>query len=307
MFLFNSITDGVRQAKKNWRIIFIFYTVNLLLALLITVPLQSALTETVGQSLMGRQVLKEFNLAFIFEFLNQQPLTVPQLIQNVFYFSVIFVFVQTFLLGGTIKVFYARKQYFSSMFFFTGCLEYFTRFLKLFFVWFGIFIILIIFHFFAGVLIRYFTRSIDNEITILWLTLVRWGLLLLALLLVNLFMDYAKIITVSEDLPKILPALKATARFVCRHFGQTLLLYSTIGLIGVMAVVIYWPSSGWLQFENGLSVALVFLLRQIFILFRLGIRLLFYAAQQHLYVKHYFIPPPDDNDFSPDENEILLA
>ena len=307
MILFNSITDGVRQVKKNWRIIFIFYTVNLLLALLITLPLQSALTETVGQSLAGRQLLKEFNLAFIYEFLHQQPLTASQLIQNLFYFSLVFVFVQTFLLGGTIKVFYARKQSFSPMFFFTGCLEYFTRFLKLFFVWFGIFIILILFHFFVGVLIKHFTKSIENEITILWLTLVRLGLLLMAMLLVNLCLDYAKIITVSDDLPKILPALKVSARFVFRHFGQTVLLYGMIGLVGIMAVEIYWPFSGWLQFESGLSIALVFLVRQIFVLFRLGIRLVFYSAQQHFYVKHSFTPPLEDNDFYPDENEILLA
>ena len=126
------------------------------------------------------------------------------------------------------------------------------------------------------------TRVISVERDVfLW----RLGLYLafgLALVLVNVIFDYAKIRLVVEDRRSALGALSAAMRFVRRRAGRVAGLYALNGVmfLGLLAVwALIAPGAG----GSGLTIWMTLLAGQLYLLARLALKLQFLASETALF------------------------
>jgi hypothetical protein len=120
-----------------------------------------------------------------------------------------------------------------------------------------------------------------------WTPFVHYMIRNLVILMVLGFLiigfDYAKIRTVVDDRFSALFASWAGFRFVLKQFGATAGLFLLLVFIGLVFMVLYALLQGTVSVSGYWSTLLLFVLQQLYIASRLGLRALAYASQTQLY------------------------
>lgn len=301
------VSDGFRQVLKNWKMLILFYLINVIWALLITLPFSGMLTKSLGNSLAAKELLQGFDFQIFFEFLKDQPLAMPSLMKNLLIFSLLYLPLTLFFMGGVIKVLYARKQKFSFPFFLVGSYEFFSRFIKLFLLWLIGAVGIVILNMLVGQGIELITKNFENEMIGFWFFWLRTAIVLFFVFLLNLIFDYSRIITVCEDRDYVFSTFRKAFGFFWKNKANTLGLYYLILLYAVLLTLIYWILAELLHFDRSISVILVILVQQIYVLCRFFIKFLFYAAQKNYYISQTRILEPVEGDFPDTNSEIHFA
>ena len=188
-----------------------------------------------------------------------------------------------FLAGGVIDR-YARDRATGAHGFFAACGVFFVRFLRL-----GVVAWLVYAFLFGYVHPRLFddwyaalTRETGSERTAFAIRLSLYTAFLALLGACNLIFDYAKVRAVVEDRRSMLAALLAAVRFVRRNSAAAVQLYLMnvalfAGVLGVYALAA--PGAG----SAGPSMWIAFAIGQLYLLARLGVKLLFWASGTALF------------------------
>jgi hypothetical protein len=132
-----------------------------------------------------------------------------------------------------------------------------------------------------GVLAPQLEASAATERTAFMLRGVAYAIFGLALMILSLTADYARVAIVMESAGSPIEALREGARFVRRHFGSAVALYVLTGVLFVALLAVYGyvdvyggsRVTGW----RGIAIA------QAYIVARLVIRLTFGASEVRLY------------------------
>jgi hypothetical protein len=125
------------------------------------------------------------------------------------------------------------------------------------------------------------TRTIEVEREVFFWRLALYIVFGLALVIVNVIFDYAKIRLVVEDRRSALSALSAGMRFVSRHAGRVAGLYA-INALAFLVLIAAWAAVAP-GASGGASIWLVFLAGQIYLLARLALKLQFLASETALF------------------------
>lgn len=210
-------------------------------------------------------------LSIVSGFFDRRPLS-PAVAGAAVAFGVLW----TFLAGGIIDRL-ARGRPTRTAAFFAACGVYFWRFLRLavligaaywaLFAW--------LHPFFFNTLWNRWTRDLSSEMTAL---AIRVGLYLafaLALALVSLVSDYARVRTVVEDRRSMLGATAASLRFIRRRPFRTFGLY-LLSAIAALVVIRLWYSAAP---SATASVGVAFLISQLYLLARVWAKLAWIAGE----------------------------
>ena len=127
------------------------------------------------------------------------------------------------------------------------------------------------------------TRDVTQEKTVILFTLLVYALVAFLLLLVSLVLDYAKIALVVERRRSALLALLRGARFVLAHPGSALGLYLLLTAVGLLLVWLYRLVAPGPGQSGTITILLAFLVGQIYLIARLGLKLWFLAGQTALF------------------------
>jgi hypothetical protein len=123
---------------------------------------------------------------------------------------------------------------------------------------------------------------IDERARFAW-TALAYLCLWTAVVLVNLVIDYAKVLVVLRGETAILAgagrALPGAVRLVARHPVRTLGLYATTAVLGLTGVLAYVAVAPGAAGGSWLGIAGAFLLGQLFVLSRVLLRCLFFAGE----------------------------
>ncbi len=197
--------------------------------------------------------------------------------------AAVFGAVWLFLWGGVLDR-YARARATRSHGFFAACGVFFFRFLRL-----GLMAAILYWALLGpahdwvfGTIYTRATRNVTVERTVFFWRAGLYAVFGLALIVVNMIIDYSKIRAVVEDRRSMVGALIAATRFVLRHPGKTLSLYLVNGLLFVSLLVLYAlvaPGAG----GGGLDIWSAFVIGQAYVLGRLFLRLVFAASQTSLF------------------------
>ena len=188
-----------------------------------------------------------------------------------------------FLAGGILDR-YARVRPTRSYEFFTACGVYFVRFLRL--APFAAAAYFLLFAMLHPLLLETFYEELTRDVVVERSAfLIRLGLYVvfgLALVVVNVVFDYAKVRAVVEDRRSMIGALIASSRFVRRNLAGVAALYSLNGLLFIAVVVLYGlvsPAAG----SSGLGLWLAVVVGQLYLLARVWTRLVFFACETSLF------------------------
>ncbi len=280
MTLSTAIQVGARRVNSARSILLFTYFCNVAFAALIILPLVVSFGTNLGSSLESDRLFPNFDLQWMMEWLTSQRfnpiiLELPVLLAA----ALAYLLLSTFLSGGAIGYFYlgGREG------FFTCCARYFPRLFRVSLI--GMCFLLAVITIMAllnGAIHRLTIDSMEERLIVVlgWLRLL-FGLTLFSLF--SMIVDYAKIGCVMHDNGSAIHETVGAWRFVRRNFAGTFGLYAVLTVFGLLFLLAYHGLSELLSQNTIVTVLLVFVLRQLFVLARIWLRLVFWASQLELY------------------------
>jgi hypothetical protein len=301
-----ALIDGIRCVTKAPVILVCVFVVTLLTALPLSIAMRDALATHFGSSLAAAEAARGVNYLWWTEFTGQANdlgktfgttvIGFAAVLDNlstlldgdsrpaaILWLGAFYLLLWLFLAGGILDR-YARRRPTRSYEFFTACGVYFVRFLRL-----APIIALTYYMLFAyvhplllGGLYAQLTRDVTAERTAFLWRLALYLVFGVLLLLANIVFDYAKVRAVVEDRRSMIGAVMAGTRFVRRNSSAVAGLYLLNGMLFVAVLLLYalvapgaGPAGGtmWL----GLAVS------QLYLVARLWVRLVFFAAETALF------------------------
>ena len=294
--------DGLMRVKRApWLVIGLWLS-TLLLALPLSLALHALLGEHLGSSMAAQAVAEGLSFDWWNEFLAQTTgvgktfvpaiLGFAAILQNlsgvadasgppspVVWVVVAQLLLSTFLLGGLLDRL-ARDRAIGAGAFFAACGVYVFRFLRLSVMALAVYAFLfIIVH--GWLFDRLYPRLITEltvERTAFFYRLGLYAVFGALVLFTNLVFDYAKVRAVVEDRRSMIGALSAGFRFVRRNPGATVGLYGVNSLAFVAVLFAYYFVA-----PGAAADARAFAIGQVFIVFRVIVRLQFAASQTALF------------------------
>jgi len=127
------------------------------------------------------------------------------------------------------------------------------------------------------------TRDVTSEQTVVLLTLVVYLVVGVLLVLVSMAADYGKIALVVEQRRSALLAFLRGVRFVFSQPGKTFGLYALLLAVGLAVVVLYAVVAAGPGQRVWWSVLLAFLVGQVYVVARIGLKLWFLSSQTVLF------------------------
>lgn len=200
-----------------------------------------------------------------------------------FFLSLLYVVVNTFLAGGFIGI-YAKDYRSSFQEFLMDGARYFGKFFRL-----ALLALLVYFIFFSVVLdwvnnsIYQWTQNDASETVPYLYYMIRNVVVLLLLSLLFMIFDYARIRMVVDDRSSALASTAAGARFAVPHFVKTYGLYLLLTAIGVLLIAVYAILEKWIPQESYWPLVFLFILQQLYMVARFWLKATFYACQTTLY------------------------
>lgn len=262
----------------------VLYLINLVVALLIILPLNTFLNEKIGHSLSVQNILEGFNFTFTADLLNNYGSGISIIYNQSIIALALFFLLSIFLMGGILNILKKSKG-FSITEFWQGCTKYFWRLLRLtiyfvilqgglFFLFFNLF------KFFSGGLSPFLLES-ENNWTLTFKILAPIYLFFASLLF--LIQDVAKIHLVHSDRFFVIVPFFQSFILVFKKLLSSLFLFVLVGLTTAVCWWLYWFFSQKIAANTLPTIALSFFLGQCFLLSRIGMNILGLGAMNHFY------------------------
>jgi hypothetical protein len=283
MPVLSSIGRGAATASRKPGVLLALYLANLAFALLVAWPFYALARADLGHSLLGRN-LQTLDFVWlgelVYRYQSMAPAVAPWLLGSLLVYALLSVF----LSGGTIGRLLDTEGGTTARSFFSDCGRYFGRFFRLFLAALPFYLLAL------GAVpaaLSALLKPLDENARTAWtpfgLSLGRAALALLAVSVVHMIFDYARIRIVMEDDPGAFRALRAALLFIGRRFfrGCGLYLLITLGFLagtGLAAALAGWFPKEGLFFAGAAAAGM-----QAYILFRLWTRMVFFAAQADYY------------------------
>lgn len=293
------IKRGFSQTWQNKRMIWIFFLVNLTSGVLLVLPVRSILENFSGRSLMGDKLARGLDMDFVFEFFryNENAFSVFQSL--ILIVPLIYWIGSLFLSGGALTIFLSGRL-FQAKAFWGASAYFFARFLRLALLSVPVFALLFLLQSIVPLVQRILFGPDPYEYITYWASWIKFILRFVSIWLFLLIFDYARIYTVITDERVMRVSLLRSLQFVFRHFRLTFGLAFTLFLGGLVGLVLYRLLADILTAPGTLVVILLFLVQQIYVFFRMVVRLTLYAGESQLYQDLVFQPEvsphPDAND-----------
>ncbi len=289
MKIFKAYFKGLKVALRNYKISFVIYLLNLLLALIIVAPLMETLKMAAGNSLPVEQLAQDFNATAFSEWINSAEIGVKALINSSKWVIFIYYLFSIFFAGGVIFYVFIDKRKFAINSFFEACATYFFRNLRLnIYILFCHLITILIIYLPLFKIIEILSYKVDSEIPLFFTFLGGVCFHLLVVVLLFLVSDYAKINMLINDSKKSFKSLIFSFKFAFRHFFKAYFLTFLLVLVPVGLVLLFFLLNRIIKMELGFTIILLFIIQQIFIYLRIFTRVWIYGSQLSFYT--YYQP-----------------
>ncbi len=270
------------QYKRMW---LIMYGTNFLLALFAAIPVSGFLGRSVGYSMSLGRSHEGFDYTFIGEMYRRFKHQIDAILDQTVLTMLVFFIVSIFLVGGVLHIYKKEIERFSLKTFWRGCSKYFWRFFRLTVYFLAIhglilFVFFVLFSANTGGLSPFLMES-EKELmdTFMWLA----PFYVLVFTFVSMIQDYAKIHIVHENPALLFKPIWESIKLVFKNIGKFALLY-LLNIITFLAIFgIYWLISDQFDEKTISSIMLLFIVGQLFMIARVGVKLLNLSSATHLY------------------------
>ncbi len=281
--IFSAFKNGLLNAWNERKMLFWLYGFNFIFAYLLTLPISMMLSNALDRTTAAEKILQAFDFTIFISIINDYGigLTFSRLLITIGLFYLV---LNIFFAGGVLEVFVEGKR-FQLADFFSGCIKYFYRFLRLFLISLlflgGVFIVNLLLSTLSGLL----TENATTEHAGILLFVLRMAIVVFLLAFTNMIFDYAKIVTIVNDYYGMIKTVKLTLMFVRMSLLKTIGLYALYFFTAIIIVLIYLLISSLIHITDGFTVLLFFILSQVYMFAKIWIRISFFAGQYSFY--HY--------------------
>lgn len=302
--VFACLKFGFRKMWLNKPMVFIFYLANLFFGLLLMFPFRSSVSSFIGDSLMGRKLGGSIDMDFLFELLKYNQGSIPSIMSVAAVALFAYWLVNLFLSGGVLAIFAGEDKY-TAPDFWSSAANYFGRFFRLALGSIIVLAALMLMPLAVNGIERLFFGNDPYEWISYWGRWLRVTLGFLGILVFFMIFDYARIYTVLTNEKKIRTALLEGIRFVLGNFRRSFTLIVALFLIGTIALLGYNQAADMLSSPNAMVVLFLLALQQLFIFFRMMLRLALYAGEMNLFMNlSDRVAPPFTPTF---EEEVVIG
>jgi hypothetical protein len=257
------------------------YLCNLIFAVVATFSFKGWLSDAAGHSLALTKSIGQFDFTFIMDLLRNYP-GYSILTSHVCMMIITYVIFSALLAGGILHVFIHYRETFKVREFLAGGAMYFWRMIRLalYFLLFQSAALAILF--FILIAIGLNPKEMESDVQFLWYLRIILPIYLFAALVIAIMHDYVKIHVVTQDANPMTQAFGAGVRFVIRHFGSVLLLYGMSLIILLAMFLLYTQIKHLIPGSSGPGILIGFLLSQLFLFGRIGVKLLIISSANAL-------------------------
>jgi hypothetical protein len=280
--IINAIKSGIKQLCSNNPIILIYYLANLLFGIVLMLPFRTILSRFVSHSLMGAKLSGRLDMDFLFDFFKHNPNFTSTYAGLLLIVPAIYWLFTLFLSGGAFSVFASGEKYTSPLFW-GNATKYFGRFIRLVLWSIPVFAILFCLPFLWNTIERIFFGSDPYQYITHWGGWIKVGLRYISLILYFIVLDYARINAVLTDDRCMRISLWQGIKFAFGNFLKTFGLALLLFIVGIVALIIYNPIADLLHTPYSIVILLLFIWQQIYMVFRMMLRLTLYAGEVRLY------------------------
>lgn len=285
MILLKALQQGIKQTWQYKPMVLFLYLLTFLLAIFVAYPLKTLLESTVGHSMMIADLVKGFDYTFLNDFKNAHGEGFLPIFDQSITVLVLYLLLFIFVTGGIIATFIQQPPKYSRSIFWGQSAEFFWRTLRLTFYF-------ILIHSFIFVIFAFifYTSSnglspftLENEGTIAFnFKFVAPSYIFVAAFFF-MWQDYTKVFLVDQDKPWIFQSLWPALKFIFKNFRKTYGLYLLNLAFWFVIVFINYSISTGIEFKSSAAILPSFLISQIFVLFRLSLKLINISSINALY------------------------
>jgi hypothetical protein len=279
---FKIIGNGVSAVRRNSGMILWLWLIDLLFGIIVAAPVYFLVNKDFGHSPAG-EGLGRLNFIWLGDSIYKYQDFLPALAGWVLVPALLFILISVFLNGGIIGRLAAGEKT-TLQRFFADCGKYFGRFFRIFLLSLPVYVLV-----FGGLVklvsapFKFWAKNAAGEMPVIVASNLRFLMTILLLSIVQMYFDYVKIHLVVRDGRKVLAAAAAALSFIGRKFFKAWGLYLLVGLLFIATTAVFIAVTNVLPGTGGAALALGFIWAQAYILARIWIKVLFFAAELDLY------------------------
>ncbi|MDD8015393.1 MAG: hypothetical protein PHX45_06840 [Acidobacteriota bacterium] len=283
MTIIHAFLNGVGTSCRKARMLGYLWAVNLVFSLILITPFFLLVNREFGHSLAGGS-LGRLDLVWMADFQYKYWDLQPSLLLWTLVPLGFYILVSIFLNGGILGRIAAPEEKTGPQAFFGDCGRFFWRFLRVFLISIAAYIIVfgVLFKILAAPLDAWI-KSAPSEWPGLIASNIRFLIALLLLSVVQMFFDYVKVSLAAEDGKRTLQAVGRTAGFLGRNFFKAWVLYLLVAVMFFALTVAFGIAGNGFPGGGPAAVAAAFVWSQIYVLFRLWTKVLFFSTEYHFY------------------------
>ncbi len=274
--VFSTYLSGIRLLFFRWKAWAIVFIANIIFAFIIARPFGALLDKVGANNEAALGGLSKFDTDFIVDVLNNFGPEINLIIGQAFFIVVLYLILNIFLSGGIIESYVYLFQRFTFGEFLSNCAKHFWRMMRLALYFIGVQILV------AGVMFAIYSKlglspfELESEGELIFQTQIMLGIFVILMVWIDMVNEYAKVRVVLEKNRRfILPTLIDTKFFCLRHFFPILLLFLLCMLTFIAFLGIYTTLNDMFAMTSMSSLILALLIGQLYLFFRVGVRLLF--------------------------------
>ncbi len=280
--IFTAYKNGIALVWKDKKMLFLVYGINFIFSYILALPVSMMLSNALAKTTAADKMLESFDYALYTSIMDGfgKGFSLSRVLITMGLFYLI---LNVFLSGGILAAF-IKNQEFKLSEFLSDCVLYFKRFIKLFLISIVFLITAALIFMSLSKLFGYFTEGAATEHLSLILFIVRILILMVMLAFISMLFDYAKIMTVANDYHKMMETVKVAMMFIMMSLIKTVSLYTLYLFTAILILATYWVIESAFNVSSGFMVLIFFIWTQIYIIFKLWVRLSFFAGQYSFYL-----------------------
>jgi hypothetical protein len=277
---------------KGWSSLFrykwmwmLLYLSNFIFAFLAAIPVSGFLGNTVGHSLSLERSVEAFDYIFLNELMNEYRDLIISILDQSVLFVLLFLLFSVFLMGGVLNILKKDQERFSFNVFLKGCAKYFWRLFRLniYFIAIQVGVLAIFFFLFYTLCNGLSPFEMESEKQMIDALLVLTPIYMLVFTIISMIQDYSKIHLVHQDPGLLFKTFQESLGIVFKSFWRFFFLYLLNIITLLVSFGIYWFLKGLFDASTMLSVFLMFVIIQFFVIARVGVKILNLSSATYLY------------------------
>lgn len=281
MKFIKSYFNGINSTFSRLKILSMLYVLTLIFALGIAIPFRGTISFDIGSSMAAIKLLKDFDYTTYSNFMHLFGDTIQPLYKAAFLFGILYVIFFVFFSGGIISSMKHETNSLSQ--FWADSWTYFSRFFRVFLYSFltMIFVTLIVF-IPTSAIIAAISNNVKSEATYFYIIISALLIFLILISIIVLVSDYAKIMMTGDNALRPFRTMLRAVSYVFKHFFSVYGMNFLFIITGVALFVLYNIIADKYWMTSGLSIFIVFLIQQIFVLGRIFLKISVYGGEVDL-------------------------